>query len=78
MARSKINYQHITRQTLLDAGEICAEDIQRALGLARDRITRTRTQDALRQAIKRLRDDGWEIRTLPKFDGGGYKLISTP
>lgn len=78
MARSKVHYQHIIERCLLDHGEICAEDIQDALGLARDPITRTRVQDALRQAIKRLREDGWNIRTLPRCDGGGYELTSNP
>lgn len=78
MARSKIHYQHIIQRHMLEFGFICAEDIQDALGLPKDALTRTRVQDALRQAVKRLRVDGWNIRTVAKMDGGGFELTSNP
>jgi len=76
--RSKIHYQHIVSEMLLNHGDISADDIRSALGMARDPQTRRRVQEALRQAVKRLRQDGWSIRTLARSDGGGYELISNP
>lgn len=78
MLRSKLHFQHIITRALVQEGDICVEDIQDALALPRDAISTRRVRDALRQAIKRLRDQGWDIRTIPRMDGGGYEFRSKP
>jgi len=72
--RSKVHIQHIVGQMLEQYGAISALEVHQALGLR----NLSRTQDAVRQAVKRMRLAGWNIRTRPRCDGGGYELTSSP